>query len=46
MAQYEEFTIDQGADVAIEVHLVALDGSTKDLTNHTVSAKLKKSYNS
>jgi|TARA_Y100000389_G_scaffold204402_1_gene256739 hypothetical protein len=46
MAQYEEFTIDQGADVAIEVHLVALDGSKKDLSNHTVSAKLKKSYNS
>lgn len=46
MAQYEEFTIDQGADVAIEIHLVEADGSVKDLTNYSASAKMKKSYNS
>ena len=46
MAQYEDFKIDQGADVAIELHLVDADGGKKNLTNYTVSAKMKKSYNS
>ena len=46
MAQYEEFTIDQGADVAVEIHLVNKDNSKKDLTSHSVAAKLKKNYNS
>ena len=36
MAQYEEFTIDQGADTAIEIHVV-------DAQN---AAKMKKTYNS
>lgn len=46
MADYEDFTIDQGADVAIELHLQETDGSKKDLTAHTASAKMKRSYNS
>tara|TARA_Y100000114_G_scaffold153116_1_gene172508 strand:+ start:466 stop:816 length:351 start_codon:yes stop_codon:yes gene_type:complete len=46
MAQYEEFTIDQGADIAIELHLVDKDNAVKNLTNHTIAAKLKKNYNS
>ena len=46
MAQYEEFTIDQGTDVAIEVHMVDAAGNPKDLTNHTVKAQLKKNYSS
>ena len=46
MAQYEEFTIDQGSDIAVEIHLVEKDGSKKDLTDHSVTAKLKKNYNS
>jgi hypothetical protein len=46
MAQFEELTIDQGSDVAIELHLVNVDGSAKDLTNHTITAKLKRTYNS
>lgn len=46
MAQYEEITIDQGSDVALEIHLVDKDGSKKDLTNHSVAAKAKKTYNS
>ena len=49
MAQYEEFTIDQGADVAIEIHLIdPVTESAKDLTapTYTVSAKMKKTYNS
>tara|TARA_Y100000114_G_scaffold54922_1_gene50189 strand:+ start:182 stop:532 length:351 start_codon:yes stop_codon:yes gene_type:complete len=46
MAQYEEFTIDQGADVAIELHLVDKNDAVKDLNNHTIASKLKKNYNS
>ena len=46
MAQSEDFTIDQGADAAIEIHLVDIDGVKKDLTNHTITAKLKRTYNS
>lgn len=46
MAQYEEIEIDQGADVAIELHLVDTDGSKKDLNNFSVAAKMKKTYNS
>jgi len=46
MAQYEEFTIDAGADFAMELHLTNIDGSAKNLTNYVVTAKLKKNYNS
>ena len=46
MAQYEEFTIDQGSDVAIELHLANADGSKKNLDGVTVGAKMKKNYNS
>ena len=46
MAQYEDITIDQGADVAVEVHLVNKDGSAKNLTNHIIAAKMKRTYNS
>ena len=46
MATYEEFTIDQGADIAIQLELVDDDDNPKDLTNHTVTAYMKKNYNS
>ena len=46
MAQYEEFTIDQGSDVAIEVHCVDGQGAVKNLGNYTPSAKMKKTYTS
>jgi hypothetical protein len=46
MAQYEEFTLSQGADLAIEVHLVNGQGDPKDLTNHAIAGRLKKSYSS
>jgi hypothetical protein len=46
MAQYEDITIDQGTDFAIELHLADKNGATKDLTNHLVNAKIKKTYNS
>ena len=46
MAQYEEFTIDQGADVAIELHLVDKNDAVKNISGHTLTANLKKNYNS
>lgn len=47
MAQYEEFTIDQGSDVAIEIRCLDPEtNSAKDLTNYSVAAKMKKNYNS
>lgn len=45
MAQYEDFTIDQGADVAIQLELLEKDGSIKDLTGFSAAAKMKRSYN-
>ena len=42
MAQYEDFTIDQGTDVAIEIHVVDALNATKNLTNYSVSAKMKR----
>jgi len=46
MAQFEQLEIDQGTDVAVEMHLTDKDGSAKNLTNHTITAKLKKNYSS
>ncbi len=46
MAQYEEITIDQGSDVAIQLELVDENGAAKSLVNHTIAAQLKKNYNS
>jgi len=46
MAQYEEFTIDQGADVTIELNLVDKNDAVKNLTGYSLAAKLKKNYNS
>lgn len=44
MAQYEEFTIDKGSDIAIEIHLTDENGNPKDLANFSVAAKLKKNF--
>jgi hypothetical protein len=46
MATYEDFTIDQGSDFALQIELVDPDESTKDLTGFSVSAKMKKTFNS
>ena len=45
MATYEDFSISQGSDVAFQLELTEADGSTKNLTGHTVEAKMKKSFN-
>ena len=44
MSNYEDITIKQGTDVAIEIELINEDGSAKDLTNHSVSASMKRRY--
>ena len=44
MAQFQEFTFDQGADTSIELHLVDKNGAAKNLLGHTVAAKIKKNY--
>ena len=46
MAQYEDLEIDQGTDVAIQIELDTSEGVNKDLTNHSVVAKMKRGYNS
>jgi hypothetical protein len=46
MANYEDLTFDQGADVSVELHLVDPDGSKKNLTGFSVAAKMKRGYNS
>lgn len=46
MAQYEEITIDQGSDVAIQLELIDHTGAVKSLVNHSITAKMKKNYNS
>ena len=42
MATYEDFTIDQGADLALQIELVNPDGSKKDLSNYSVSCQNEK----
>ena len=44
MAEYEEFDVEQGTDLTVELHLVTQDGAAKDLTDHTIAAKMKRSY--
>jgi hypothetical protein len=46
MAQYEDITIDQGSDLTVTLEVVNYDGSAKNLTNYSVAAKMKKTYNS
>lgn len=46
MAQYEDLQFDQGADQTIELQLVNVDGSKKNLGGYTIAAKMKKSYTS
>lgn len=44
MSYYDDFELNQGADWALTLELANKDGSTKDLTNHTVQAMLKRGY--
>lgn len=44
LTNYEDIVINQGSDVAIEVHLITDSGGTYDLTGRTVSAMMKRSF--
>lgn len=44
MSNYEDITIKQGTDVAIEIELINDDGSARNLINHSVSAYMKRRY--
>jgi hypothetical protein len=46
MAQYQEFTFDQGTNTSIELHLVDANGAAKNLLGHTLTSKIKKTFNS
>jgi len=41
---YEDITILQGTDVAIEIHLIHDSGSAFNLTNRSIEAKMKRNY--
>lgn len=43
-SNYEDITINQGTDVAVEIHLIHDSGSAYDLTNHSVAARLKRRF--
>lgn len=42
MSQYEEISIDQGADVIIEIGVFNADGSPKELYGYSVNSVMKK----
>lgn len=46
MAEYEKFTFDKGADIAIQLELVDFQGNKKNLTNYSAAAKMKRNFNS
>lgn len=46
MAQYEDITIDQGADQTLQLTLVDTNGAPKDLTGYSASAQIRKTYSS
>lgn len=46
MSQYEDITIDQGADQTIQLELVDTNGDAKDLSGFSAAAQIRKSYSS
>lgn len=45
MAKYEDITIDQGSDVAVQLDLINPDKSIKNLTGYSVAAQIRKTFN-
>jgi len=43
---YEDIDINQGTDIAIELECVDEAGAVKNLANHQIAAKMKRTYNS
>ena len=46
MATYEDLEFDQGSDIAVSLECTNTNGDAKDLSNHTVTAKMKRTYKS
>lgn len=46
MSQYEDVTIDQGADQVIQLELVDNTGAKKDLSGYSIAAQIRKTYSS
>lgn len=46
MSQYEDFTIDQGADQVLQLELVDKNGAKKNLTGYSAAAQIRKTYSS
>lgn len=46
MSQYEDFTIDQGADYSIKLELADENNVTKNLTGYSAAAQIRKNYSS
>ena len=46
MAQYEDFTIDQGSDITLQLELVDINQNAKNLTGYSGASKIRKTYNS
>lgn len=46
MALYEEINITQGTDIAIELYLANIDGTTKNLAGYSVAAQMRPNVNS
>jgi hypothetical protein len=44
MAHYEDLTIDQGSDIAIELRLINKDGTKKNLNGYSIAAKLAPNF--
>ena len=44
LVNYEDIVINQGTDVAVEIHLETDSGSAYDLTNRSIYAKMKRRY--
>ena len=46
MSTYEDLEFDQGSDIAVALECIDTSGAVKDLTNHTITAKMKRTYKS
>ena len=44
LVSYEDIVINQGTDVAIEIHLINDSGSAYDLTSRAAAARMKRRY--
>ena len=46
MSTYEDLEFDQGSDIAVALECIDASLAVKDLTNHTITAKMKRTYKS